>query len=173
MTLRGSRCAACGIAVALAVLNLFATISASAGDTRVDKVVVEKSARKMYLFSGEALVRVYHVALGGSPEGDKQRRGDERTPEGVYTLDFKNTDSAFYKSIHISYPNLEDLRDARRLGVDPGGQIMIHGQKNGYSVLASETQKLDWTDGCIAVTDYEMDEIWRLVSVGTTIEIVP
>ncbi|MCF6364513.1 MAG: L,D-transpeptidase family protein, partial [Gammaproteobacteria bacterium] len=96
-----------------------------------------------------------------------------RTPEGKYILDYKKSDSSFYKAIHISYPNETDKRRARMNGVSPGGQIMIHGQKNGQGSLSWLAQKFNWTDGCIAVTNAEMDEIWELVKAGTPIEIFP
>jgi murein L,D-transpeptidase YafK len=172
MTLRGCH-SAVGCAAALIVSSLLITTACKADGGHVYRILVKKADRKMYLFSGNTLIRAYHIALGANPKGDKHRRGDKRTPEGTYTIDFKNPNSAFYKSIHISYPNLNDIQKARRDGVDPGGEITIHGQKNGYRILASETQKFDWTDGCIAVTDKAMDEIWSLVSVGTTIEIQP
>ena len=157
----------------LIVAGLLFSLSGQARQPLVDKVLVKKSRRVMYLLSGHHVVRRYHIALGAHPRGDKRRRGDERTPEGIYTLDFKNPDSAYYKSIHISYPGPRDLARARKAGVDPGGEIMIHGQKNGYRTYAGFTQQFDWTQGCIAVTDRAMDEIWRLVPVGTRIEIDP
>lgn len=159
-------------ATLIAVLVL-GSAAANAARLRVDRVLVKKSQREMYLLSGHRIVRRFHIALGAHPVGDKRRRGDERTPEGHYTLDFKNPDSAYYKSIHISYPNAQDIARARRAGVDPGGEIMIHGQKNGYRRFTTQTQQFDWTEGCIAVTDRAMDQIWKLVHVGTPIEIDP
>lgn len=143
------------------------------GPVRADLVVVEKSERKMYILVEDSVVREYKIALGDNPRGHKQREGDERTPEGVYTLDRKKTDSAYYKAIRISYPSERDRLAAATAGVDPGGQIMIHGQKNGFGWLANKTQRYDWTDGCIAITDPEMDEVWNMVEVGTPIEIRP
>ncbi len=141
------------------------------GLSMVDLVLVKKSERRMYLFDGDSMIREYRIALGANPTGHKQREGDERTPEGRYTLDYKNADSDFYKSIHISYPNANDRRRARRKGVDPGGHIVIHGQ--GDEGIKWRTPKLDWTDGCIGVTNREMDEIWELVREGTSIQILP
>ena len=115
----------------------------------------------------------YHVVFGANPKGHKQKEGDERTPEGQYILDYKIEDSAFYKSIHISYPNKEDKRRAKELGVNPGGLVMIHGQKNGFGWLSFIIQRFNWTDGCIAVSNGAMDEIWQAVDVGTPIEIKP
>ncbi|MFW5936693.1 MAG: L,D-transpeptidase family protein, partial [Desulfosalsimonas sp.] len=114
------------------------------------------------------------VALGGNPRGHKQQEGDGRTPEGLYVLDYKNPNSEFYKSIHISYPNADDRKTARELGVSPGGAIMIHGQKNGADRLSTEIiQLFNWTDGCIAVTNSAMDEIWQAVDINTPIRIKP
>ena len=123
----------------------------------------------MYLIEKGYVVREYKISLGANPKGHKKKEGDERTPEGKYTLDYKKKDSAFYKAIHISYPNARDLENAKRKKVSPGGQIMIHGQKNGYSKFGWLTQKFDWTDGCIAVTNKEMEEIWNLIKVNTPI----
>ena len=138
----------------------------------IDKVFVDKSARVLQLLSDNKVIKTYHVALGGNPIGHKQKQGDQRTPNGAYTLDYKNEKSKYHRSIHVSYPNAADKARAKKLGVNPGGDIMIHGQKNGFGQLASITQRLDWTEGCIAVTNDEMDEIMAAVKVGTTIEIV-
>ena len=140
---------------------------------KADMVLVIKSESKLYLKRNGNILRTFHVALGENPKGHKQQQGDERTPEGRYILDLKKDDSAYYKAIRISYPNKTDRARARQLGVNPGGSIMIHGQKNGFGHLARITQRYNWTDGCMAVTDEEMDEIWRAVDVGTPIEIIP
>lgn len=140
---------------------------------KADLVLVVKSERRLYLKRGGEVMKSYHVAFGANPSGHKQQEGDERTPEGRYVLDYKKADSAFYKAIHISYPNEEDRRRAKAAGVSPGGFIMIHGQKNGLGGLAWLTQRFNWTDGCIAVTNAEMDEIWARVAAGTPIEILP
>ena len=110
--------------------------------------------------------------MGGNPVSHKQQQGDKRTPTGSYILDYKNEKSKFYRSIHVSYPNAADKARAKSRGVSPGGDIMIHGQKNGFGHLAAINQQRDWTDGCIAVTDNEMDEIMAAVEIGTPIEIV-
>lgn len=138
----------------------------------IDKVFVDKSERRLQLLSGNEVIKSYHVALGGNPIGHKQRQGDKRTPIGSYTLDYKNEKSKFYRSIHISYPNAADKARAKALGISAGGDIMIHGQQNGKGAFAVDTQKLDWTEGCIAVTNAEMDEIMAAVKLGTPIEIV-
>jgi murein L,D-transpeptidase YafK len=147
--------------------------SADAGIPTVDLVKVDKSERTLSLMSGTTQLAQFPIVLGGNPIGHKQQEGDERTPEGRYILDFRKTDSAFFKAIHISYPNTTDKLNAKRRGVSPGGAIMIHGQKNGFGWLASVTQKFDWTDGCIALSDEDMQRVWDLVPVHTPIEIAP
>ncbi|MEA3274131.1 MAG: L,D-transpeptidase family protein [Pseudomonadota bacterium] len=140
-----------------------------------DRVVVKKSERKLMLLSDGEVVREYRVALGDSPRGHKMEEGDERTPEGEYTLDWRNPNSRFHKSIHVSYPNERDVQFARFLDQSPGGMIMIHGQPNhirSAKVLA-EYERRDWTDGCIAVKNEEMNEIWTAVGDGTPIQILP
>src|SRR4051812_5323318 len=131
------------------------------GVYRVDRIVVQKGRREMLLLSGESVVRSYRIALGRDPIGHKQQEGDGRTPEGRYTIDRRNAKSKSPLSPHISSPAPADLDRGRALGVDPGGDIMIHGCKPGVDHPA-----VDWTQGCIAVTDTEMDEIWKLVADG-------
>lgn len=138
-----------------------------------DSVLVIKSQRRLFLLRDGKPWKVYRVALGPVPWGPKTRAGDERTPEGRYTLDYKVHHSRFHKAIHISYPNADDRERARKLGVDPGNHIMIHGQPNESELPAWEAQQFNWTNGCIAVSNAEMDEIWSLVAVGTPIEIRP
>lgn len=140
---------------------------------KADRVVVLKSERKLYLMANNKVMRTYRIALGRYARGQKIREGDARTPEGSYTLDFKLRDSGFYRAIQISYPNERDIVRARNLGVDPGGQIMIHGLPNQMRADDVGHPTLDWTQGCIAVTNREIDEIWRLVDLGTPIEIYP
>ncbi len=120
---------------------------------------------------GASVVKEYHVTFGGSPKGHKQQEGDQKTPEGRYMLDYVKEDSSFYRSMHISYPNQADKDNAKQLGVSPGGFIMVHGQRNYLGWLAPITQQFNWTDGCIALTNVEMDEFLSLVKVGTQIEI--
>jgi murein L,D-transpeptidase YafK len=139
----------------------------------VDRVVIEKSSRTMMLLAGNEVYRTYFVALGGDPEGHKVREGDQRTPEGVYSIIARNPRSQFYKGLLISYPNAADLARAQALGVDPGGQIMIHGLRNGLEWMGERHRRQDWTEGCIAVTNYEIEEIWQLVDIGTPVEIRP
>jgi murein L,D-transpeptidase YafK len=137
----------------------------------VDRVDGKKSVRRMYLMDGDVVVREYRIALGKSPRGHKLQEGDNRTPEGKYYLDFVMDDSAFYRSMHISYPNLRDKNRAESLGVSPGGNIKIHGLKNGDRRAAQFIQSFDWTNGCIAITNEEMDELVSLVKIGTPIYI--
>lgn len=141
---------------------------------KADYVIVKKSERKLYLYNGSEILKSYRISLGKQPDGHKERSGDSRTPEGTYTLDWRNPHSKFFRSIHISYPNTTDRYDARERGDAPGGAIMIHGQPNDWA----ERSRLlfhgdDWTEGCIAVQNHEMLEIWDTVEDGTTIEIVP
>lgn len=129
----------------------------------------------MDLLIDDQPIRSYRISLGENPVGHKQQEGDERTPEGDYLLDWRNPNSSFYKSIHVSYPNAQDRARAKQRGVDPGGMIMIHGRPNWLTsaVVAREYDGADWTDGCIAVTNEEMEEIWQLVADGTPIRILP
>jgi murein L,D-transpeptidase YafK len=140
---------------------------------KADKVLVVKSESKLYLMKNEKIIGEFKAAFGANPEGHKQQEGDERTPEGDYILDYKKSDSAFYKAIHISYPNEMDKKRAKEAGVNPGGLIMIHGQKNGLGWLAWVNQNFNWTDGCVAVSNNDMDKVWESVNVGTPIEIKP
>lgn len=139
----------------------------------VDFVRVVKSERKLMLFSEGQVIREFRIALGGNPTGHKQQEGDQRTPEGSYVLDYKKSDSVFYKSIHISYPNEHDIAAAKQRGVKPGGQIMIHGQKKNPGRFAFLAEYVDWTKGCIALKNEEIDELWDKVATGTKIEILP
>jgi murein L,D-transpeptidase YafK len=141
--------------------------------TRADLVVVRKGDRRLELYRGTELLRAYRVSLGGNPVGPKQQEGDSRTPEGRYTLDWRNERSAFHKSLHVSYPLPADKAAAQARGVSPGGLIMVHGMRNGFGYIGRLHRAVDWTDGCIAVTDREIEEIWRVVADGTPIDIQP
>jgi murein L,D-transpeptidase YafK len=162
------------VAISAAVL---AAISAGANmisppPDSVDKVLIEKSAHRLtLLFKGQP-VRTYQVALGRA-SGPKERQGDNRTPEGVYQIDSRNAHSSFHRALHVSYPNAADQSRARAMGVEPGGDIMIHGIHNGLGWLGPLHRRIDWTKGCIAVTDSEIEEIWSLVGDGTPVEIRP
>jgi murein L,D-transpeptidase YafK len=140
---------------------------------RADHGVVLKKERRLELISEGKVVKTYKVALGGDPLGPKTMQGDHKTPEGTYILDFRNAHSQFYKSIHISYPNEHDRALAQQKGALPGGDVFVHGLPNGYGAIGAAHRLKDWTDGCIAVTDEEMDEIWKAVPNGTPIEIKP
>jgi murein L,D-transpeptidase YafK len=153
----------------LSIILVFLTASFVSGTTTIDLVLVKKTEKRMYLMKNGEVYKKYKVSFGANPKGHKEQEGDERTPEGKYILDYKKSDSSFYKAIHISYPNIKDIENAKKKGVSPGGQIMIHGQKNGLGWLSFITQRFNWTDGCIAVTNKEMDEIWKLVAVNTPI----
>lgn len=138
-----------------------------------DSIVVEKAKRTLTLYSGGFAVRTYRVALGKQPSGDKVQRGDGRTPEGLFHVDFKNPQSKYHMALHISYPDAAHARRAASLGVSPGGDIMVHGLPAAYAHLGVEQADYDWTEGCIAVTDQEIEEIWRAVPSGAPIEIKP
>ena len=139
----------------------------------VTQITIEKAKRSMTLWSGSRPLQTYRIALGGNPIGPKQQEGDSRTPEGRYTIDGKNPNSSFYLSLRISYPNRSDVAAARRLGVSPGGAIMIHGMPEGLAVLNVFGFYPDWTAGCIAVTNSEIREIYSAVKIGTPITIKP
>ncbi|MGH8528813.1 MAG: L,D-transpeptidase family protein [Nevskiales bacterium] len=140
---------------------------------RADRVLVDKSDRRLSLMRSGEVIKTYRISLGGNPSGHKQREGDERTPEGLYKLNSRNSRSRFFRSLHISYPNAEDRAQARAQGVSPGGDIMLHGSPNGWGWLAGFLALWDWTDGCIAVHDGAIQEIWQAVPDGTPIEIRP
>ncbi len=166
-------------AIALACLS-FGAAPASAGTEiatltplKADRVVVFKSERKLVLMRGDLVLRIYRVALGRNATGRKIKAGDNRTPEGDYVLDSRLKDSNFYRALHISYPNWYDRSQAEFLGVPPGGAIMIHGLPNDVPKDYVGHPRIDWTNGCIAVTNREMDEILAMVADGTTINIYP
>jgi murein L,D-transpeptidase YafK len=159
--------------VAIALLFFFFPLIRAAGFQPPDYLLVKKSERKLYLMQDEKPFRQYKIALGENPIGPKQRSGDSRTPEGRYVLDWRMESPKYYKSIHISYPNDQDIQSAKQRGVDPGDMIMIHGLPTGRDWRGLSIQDVDWTSGCIAVTNAEIDEIWRYVKDGTPIEIEP
>ena len=138
-----------------------------------DRILIEKSARRLTLISQGEVLKSYKIALGGDPIGPKERQGDNKTPEGTYVIDGRNRDSRFHLSLRISYPNERDKKRAKELGVSTGGDIMIHGIKNGFSSVGDAHAEVDWTKGCIAVTDQEIEEIDKLVPNGTIVEIRP
>jgi murein L,D-transpeptidase YafK len=141
--------------------------------TRADLVVVKKGARMLELYRGPELLRTYDVSLGPHPDGPKSREGDGRTPEGRYAIDYRKTDSSFHRALHITYPSAADIAAASSQGGRPGGLIMIHGLRNGLGIVGRLHTLIDWTDGCVAVTNTEIEEIWRVVPDGTPIVIWP
>ncbi|WP_415920685.1 L,D-transpeptidase family protein [Tateyamaria sp. SN6-1] len=145
----------------------------AAAQDQADAVIVDKAARRMQLMRGTQMLAEYPISLGGAPAGHKTREGDERTPEGTYLIDWRNGRSIAHLSLHISYPNAADRSAAEARGEDPGGNIMIHGILNGWGWVGALHRSWDWTNGCIAVTNAEMREIWSLVPNGTPITILP
>lgn len=127
----------------------------------------------MLLYNGDRILRAYRVSLGSQPMGPKEQQGDHRTPEGRYVIDSRIAASRFHRALHISYPNAQDRERAHKAGVSTGGDIMIHGLPNGYAAIGRAHLLHDWTDGCVAVTDDEIEEVWRLVPNGTPVEIKP
>jgi murein L,D-transpeptidase YafK len=137
----------------------------------IDSLVVIKSKRQLLAFSKKQLIKTYHIALGGNPVGDKKYEGDKRTPEGLYFINDKNENSSFHKNLGVSYPNARDIREAASMGKPPGGDIKIHGLKNGLGIIGKLHRLTDWTNGCMALTNPEMDELFVHTPVGTPVKI--
>ena len=144
----------------------------SAGTT-IDRILVEKAERKLSIFRGGRKLKTYQIALGGNPVGAKEQEGDMKTPEGVYRIDYRNPNSDYHLALHISYPSDEDNTRAAQRGVSAGFDIMIHGLPNGQGWIGAAHRQKDWTAGCIALTDEEIEELWRVTPDGTTVEIRP
>jgi murein L,D-transpeptidase YafK len=142
-------------------------------DAIADRILVEKSARRLTLFQKGRALKIYSVALGHAPEGAKEYEGDQRTPEGIYSIDFHKRDSDYHLALHVSYPEQRDIDRAAVEGLSAGSDIMIHGLPNGRGWLGRFHRRNDWTAGCIAVTDFEIEEIYRAVPDGTLIELRP
>jgi murein L,D-transpeptidase YafK len=161
--------------VAMTVLLVWANWPGDslADGTRADRIVVLKSKRQLELYANGKLLKSYVVSLGRHPEGLKQQEGDKRTPEGLYAVELHKPLSSFHRAIKVSYPSPADRIAAAKRGVSPGGDIMIHGMRNGLGLLGRLHRRLDWTAGCVAVTNPEIDEIYRVVPDGTPIEIRP
>lgn len=175
----------------LIALVLTITTANAFAKSPVSLVRVFKSERRLELVTKDnQVIKTYKVMLGRNPVGHKVQEGDNKTPEGNYTLDLRNPNSKFHKALHISYPNLKDKLKARSLGVKPGGDIMLHGLPNDFSemtdwlnavglggladdLIRAGLPYLDWTNGCIAVTDAEIDEIYEMIDVPTKIVIRP
>lgn len=162
-----------GIGTARVLLLILIPCMAASYEDRADKLVVNKAKRELLLFRKGNVIRSYKIALGREPVGPKQRQGDGKTPEGDYTISGRNAASKFHRSLRISYPDGSDRARASRQGVDPGGDIMIHGLPTGRGFIGAAHRVMDWTEGCIAVTDAEIEEIWRLVPDGAKIQINP
>jgi len=157
-----------------AVVLLLASVTTGAGTFPIaDLVVVEKADRRLHLIKGGEVLRSYDIALGMRPTGHKEQEGDFRTPEGLYRLDRRNPDSDYFLSIGISYPNADDRHRAVEKGVDPGGAIMIHGQPNEPTRSEAYYRTQDWTNGCIAVTNTDMIDLWLMTGENTPIDIRP
>jgi murein L,D-transpeptidase YafK len=176
-TIRRNRFFAVYFKILVAAAVIFVQTAPVAADFpkggEADKVVVEKAARRMLLLSDGQVLREYKIALGRCPVGPKTEEGDGKTPEGEYIIDYRNSQSRFHLALHISYPNAADIKRAQVLGVSPGNHIMIHGIRNGFGRIGKVHRLFDWTEGCIAVTNEEIQEIWRLVPDGTPIRISP
>ena len=158
---------------ALAALALLLAAPPLSPEVTAERLVIDKSERTLTVIWQGAAIKSYRVALGGEPSGAKLARGDERTPEGVYTVAKRLPDSGFHRALVLSYPNAEDRARAKAAGVNPGSDIAIHGLKPDFDWLGSAHVVFDWTDGCIAVTNAEMEELWRAVPQGTPVEIRP
>jgi len=161
------------IATLSSAIALVALPARAADFPLADKVVVEKGQRKLHLLKDGDVFRSFDIALGVAPVGDKEKEGDQKTPEGKYSLDARNPDSDYFLSIHISYPDATDRTAARRNGEDPGSAIMIHGQPNAPTYSAAYYRKEDWTNGCIAVSNSDMIDIWLMTPNDIQIEILP
>lgn len=168
-----STCLLVGVSVTLLAFIPCLVHAASATDKKVDRIVVVKSTRTLTLMSGGRVLKTYKVALGAVPVGPKQEQGDHKTPEGVYSVQAKIPHSQFHLALLISYPNAADRERARKMGVKPGGAVEIHGLGDKYGYVGAAHRQFDWTDGCIAVTNEEIDQIYPLVDVGTPVEIRP
>jgi murein L,D-transpeptidase YafK len=157
----------------LATLFVLISLAGPAVARKADLVVVYKQQRLLKLMSGGDMVRQYPIALGFNPQGHKRQEGDGRTPEGAYRIDWRNPQSGFHLSLHIDYPRPADGSAAAAVSEDPGRDIMIHGLPNGFTADQIGHPRADWTSGCIAVTNAEIEEIWRLVDDGTVVLILP
>jgi murein L,D-transpeptidase YafK len=161
------------VAGALLLIALASGSPPKADPIQADHILVIKSARTLTLMRQGKTLKTFRVALGPEPNGPKSQINDGKTPEGNYLIDSKNEHSHYHLSLHVSYPNATDRARARKMGVNPGGEIMIHGLPPAYAWIGAAHRQKDWTLGCIAVTDAEIEEIWAKVPVGTPIEIRP
>ena len=161
------------LVVALVLTPVLVTPAVAGDFPLADKILVEKARRQLHLLKNGVAFRTFKIALGMFPDGDKVAEGDQKTPEGYYMLDGRNPDSDYFLSIHISYPNATDRSVARQKGVSPGGQIMIHGQPNEPNYSAAYYAREGWTNGCIAVSNSDMIDIWLMTPDSVPIEILP
>ena len=138
-----------------------------------DRIVVLKSKRQLELHANGSVLKTYTVSLGRHPVGPKEREGDKRTPEGLYVIEAHKPQSSFHKALRVSYPSAVDRKAAEKLGQPPGGDIMVHGIRNGLGLIGRFQRLVDWTAGCIALTNPDIEEIYRCVPDGTPIEIRP
>ena len=159
--------------ILLLVLAPLPVAAKKAAKPRADRILVEKAERRMTLYQDGKILKTYKISLGKEPAGAKREQGDHKTPEGQYKVNGRNANSSFHRSLRVSYPSAADIKAAKVRGVSAGGDIMIHGLPNGLSDFGPTHRVYDWTDGCIAVTDEEIEEIWDLVPNGTSIEILP
>ena len=157
--------------ISASFILIFLTQSVFAITKQADYILVEKTKHTLTLFKNNEAIKIYRVAIGRGGLGQKDSQGDNRTPEGIYKIDYRNPNSLYYKSLHIGYPNPSDTTRIRQQGNSPGGDIMLHGIKNGLGWLGKAHHFIDWTKGCIAISNAEIDEIWQLVPDGITIEI--
>ena len=161
---------------AAAVLLFFGSLnvwSETAVKDRADRILIEKKAHRMTVYAGGKEIKRYKIAIGRGGMGKKLREGDKLTPEGLYRIDKRNPQSSYHLSLHLTYPNADDIAAAAKAGVDPGSDIMIHGALNGFGWLGRFHTLFDWTLGCVAVTDKEIEELWTLVPDGIEVEIRP
>ncbi len=161
------------LVIALLVIYYFKPDKKLPSNAKIDKLVVKKSERIMQAYSKGEVIKVYSISLGRNPLGDKKFEGDKRTPEGSYTINDKNPNSGFHKNLGVSYPNKDDINEANKLGLKTGGEIKIHGLRNGLGFIGKFHRLFDWTAGCIALTDNEVDELYDHVIIGTPIIINP
>ena len=158
------------------ILSLLSIMSMAETLVMAEKVIVKKSTRMLYLSAGGEIYKKYHISLGIMPEGAKEIEGDMRTPEGIYTLDYRQESNLYNKSIHISYPNEKDKAKAKELNASAGGMIMIHGTPSNWSLSPIGDWMpilMDWTEGCIALSNDDMEEVWERTKNGTPIYIIP
>lgn len=161
------------LALSVALLTGLPALSSGSDFPIADEVRIDKSDRQLHLLKGGEVFRTFKIALGLRPVGDKKHEGDFKTPEGRYRLDTRNPNSEFFLSIRVSYPNPEDRDEARALGEPPGGSIMIHGQPNEPTRTETYYQTQDWTNGCIAISNSDMIDLWLMTGENTPIDIRP